>query len=78
MKWKIFSLYKIKPTEDYLQNEFENNDEFNKFIKMIKKRSIYDFKVDIPEDAKIITLSTCYSKNERLVLHAKLIKRETK
>lgn len=76
MKWKIFSLYKIKPTEDYLQNEFENNDEFNKFIKMIKKRSIYDFKVDIPEDAKIITLSTCFSSNTRHVVHAVLIEKK--
>ncbi|MDE6292294.1 MAG: class B sortase, partial [Bacilli bacterium] len=42
MKWKIFSIYQIKTTEDYLKNEFETDAEFSKFIKMIKKRSIYD------------------------------------
>lgn len=73
MKWKIFSLYKIKPTEDYLQTEFETDEEFNKFIKMLKKRSIYDFKVDIAKNAKILTLSTCFSSNTRHVVHAVLI-----
>ena len=42
---------------------------------MITKRSIYDFKVPINKDDKIITLSTCsgnYATN-RLVIHAVLI-----
>lgn len=76
MKWKIFSLYKIKPTEDYLQNEFENAKEFNKFINKIKKRSIYDFKVDIKDDDKILTLSTCFSSNTRHVVHAVLVEED--
>ena len=36
MKWKIFSLYKIKPTEDYLQTEFETDEEFNKEVEIGK------------------------------------------
>ena len=76
MKFKIFSLYNIKPTEDYLQTEFNTKEEFRKFINMITKRSKYDFKVEIPNGAKILTLSTCYRTNTRNVVHAVLIKEE--
>lgn len=76
MKFKIFSLYNIKPTEDYLQTEFNTKEEFRKFINMITKRSKYDFKVEIPDGAKILTLSTCYRTNTRNVVHAVLIKEE--
>ena len=41
---------------------------------MLINRSIYDFKTSISENDKILTLSTCYNDDERLVLHAKLIK----
>ncbi|MCX4364869.1 MAG: class B sortase [Bacilli bacterium] len=76
MKWKIFSIYQIKATEDYLKNDFESNEEFNKFIKMIKKRSIYNFKVDVKDSDKIITLSTCFSHTTRHVIHAVLVEEE--
>lgn len=73
MKWKIFSLYRIEPTEDYLQTEFNSNEDFRNFINMITKRSIKDFKVEVPDGAKIITLSTCFSSNTRHVVHAVLV-----
>ena len=73
MKFKIFSLYNIKPTEDYLQTEFDSVQEFRSFVDMITKRSINNFKVEIPDDAKILTLSTCYSSNTRHVVHALLV-----
>lgn len=76
MKWQIFSIYQIKATEDYLKNSFDNDEEFNNFIKMIKKRSIYDFKVDVKATDKIITLSTCYSHTTRHVIHAVLVEEE--
>ena len=41
---------------------------------MLKDRSVYDFKTNISSDNKIITLSTCYNDDEKLVIHAKLIK----
>ena len=40
---------------------------------MIKKRSNKNFKTDISKNDKILTLSTCYNKEEKLVVHAKLI-----
>ena len=41
----------------------------------MKKRSIYDFGIDLNKDDKILTLSTCYNDNGiRLVVQAKLVK----
>jgi len=75
MKWQIFSIYTLKNTNDYLINNFNNDESHLKFIEKIKKRSIYDFKVEVGTDDNILTLSTCYNNAEyRLVVHAKLIK----
>jgi len=43
---------------------------------MIKNRSIYNFNIDIDKNDKILTLSTCYKKTQKTVVHAKLIKKE--
>lgn len=74
IKWQIFSIYVIPNTNDYLNINF-SDESFISFIDMIKKRSKYNFNVDVSLDDKILTLSTCYkdSKN-RLVIHAKMIK----
>ncbi len=75
MKFKIFSIYRVPKTNDYLKVFFKDDTEFLDFTSMITKRSIYDFKVPINKDDKIITLSTCsgnYATN-RLVIHAVLI-----
>ena len=45
---------------------------------MLKNRSSYDFNTSIDENDRILTLSTCYNDEERVVLHAKLIKMEVK
>ena len=70
---KIFSIYVIDNTNDYLYINFSDADYIN-FINMIKGRSIYDFGVDVTTDDKMITLSTCNNTGDkRLVVHAKLI-----
>ena len=75
MKWQIFSIYTIKSTNDYIQVKFPTDSNYVSFLNKIKKRSIYDFKVDVDKDDKILTLSTCYKNaKNRLVVHAKLIK----
>ncbi len=76
--WQVFSVYKIKTTNDYIQIDFNSDEDFNKFIKMLINRSIYNFNTDVSENDKILTLSTCYNSREKVVLHAKLIKKETK
>ena len=74
MKWKIFSIYKIPVTNDYLYANFDDNDEFLEFANNLKSRSIYDFGIELDKDDKILTLSTCGSTSaQRMVIHAVLI-----
>lgn len=73
MKWQIFSIYKIKATEDYLKTEFSSDEEFTNFIKMIKERSIHDFGIEITAESKILTLTTCHNHTSRHVVHAVLL-----
>ena len=76
--YKVFSLYVIKTTSDYLKINFSYDEAFMNFVSIIKERSYYDFETDILENDKIITLSTCYNKKEKLVLHGKLVKQESR
>ena len=75
--WQVFSVYHIKTTSDYIVNNFNNDSSYNNFLKLIKERSIYKFDVDLNSNDNVLTLSTCYSKSERVVMHAKLIKQES-
>ena len=71
----VFSVYKIKKENYYINTKFKNNFEFLTFINTLSKRSIYNFGVKLDENDKILTLSTCSSGSSyRTVLHAKLIK----
>lgn len=73
--YKVFSIYKIENEDYYIKTEFKNDNEFEDFIKTLKKRSIKDFNVDVSKDDNILTLSTCANNNKyRVVLHAKKVK----
>lgn len=74
--WQVFSVYKIPTTNDYLKINFNNN--FKEFSDMLIERSQYNFNTSVGENDKILTLSTCYNDDEKVVLHAKLIKRTKK
>ena len=76
--WEVFSIYIIPTTDDYLKTSFTDNQEFNIFVNTMLKRSKIDFGVDIDETERIITLSTCYNKKDKLVIHAKLVKKQVK
>lgn len=76
MKWRIFSIYQVKKTSDYIETEFEDDRSFIQFIEMITERSMYDFKVPVTKNDHILTLSTCANNNKRLVVHAVLINEE--
>ena len=73
--WQVFSVYKIPTTNDYIQTVFSNDDEFGGFAEALRNRSAHNFNTSVTKNDRILTLSTCYSKTERVVLHAKLIKR---
>ena len=69
--YKVFSVYKIENEDYYIKTEFKNDNEFEGFIKNLKKRSIKDFNVDVSKDDNILTLSTCANNNKyRVVLHS--------
>lgn len=77
--WQVFSVYHIPNTSDYIQTDFNSDDEYVTFTKMLIDRSAYDFKTSVSSNDRILTLSTCYNfDGEKVVLHAKLIKREGK
>ena len=76
--WQVFSVYRIKTTSDYLKTQFKNDDEYLSFLNMLKERSQYKFDTKFDENTQIITLSTCYNKSDKVVMHAKLIKKEAR
>ena len=76
--WQVFSVYHIPTTSDYLKVDFNDNNDFLEFANMLLNRSSHNFNTTISATDKILTLSTCYNDNDKVVLHAKLIKRETR
>ena len=77
--WQIFSIYTInEENTDYLKTSFSSEAKYNDFIGQISKRSNKKFSLPIYTSDKILTLSTCHKENERLIVHAKLIKYEKK
>lgn len=75
--YQVFSTYSIKPEDYYINTEFVNNDEFDKFVKKLKSRSVYDYGIEVSGEDKILTLSSCIGDgSKRVVLHAKLIENE--
>ena len=76
--WQVFSVYKVPNETYYLTTDFSSDDEYSKFLKTIKGRSVHNFDVSVSSSDKILTLSTCSSNNKRVVVHAKLVKRSYK
>lgn len=76
--WQVFSVYRTINTSDYIQTEFVSNNDFLDWANMLLNRSSYNFNTSLNVSDRIITLSTCYNDYEKVVLHAKLIKKEKK
>ncbi len=76
--YQVFSSYSIIPEDYYITTNFPNNNEFSQFLRTLKSRSIYDYGVEVTDEDKILTLSSCIGDGQkRVVLHAKLIENET-
>ena len=79
MIFQIFSTYTIPTESYYITTSFLNKDSFQKFLETISNTSIYDFNTSLNINDKILTLSTCKDNSKsRIVVHSKLIKRETR
>ena len=76
--WQVFSVYRIPTTTDYIQTSFASDSQYLKFLETIKNRSTKDFGATISAKDRVLTLSTCWNTKERVVLHAKLIKRQAR
>ena len=76
--WQVFSIYRIPETNDYLDTSFSDMEKYTEFLNMLQNRSEFQFDVTLNSSDKILTLSTCYKTNDRVVLHAKLIKMEVR
>ena len=75
-KYEIFSSYLIDANVDELKISFSSNEDFLNYIKQIKEKSLYNRNLNIKNDDKIITLSTCSyeTKSTRIAVCGKLIK----
>ena len=72
--FKVFSVYTIEKTTDYLQINFSSEEKYQEYLNNSLNRSIKDFKSNPSVKDKILTISTCYiDSNQRLVVQAKLI-----
>lgn len=74
--YEIFGVY-VTSSDDIesISVNFNNQEDFSKYIKEIHKKSIYDLGTDVKSTDKILTLATCsYDfNNARLIIHAKCI-----
>jgi len=73
MIFEVFSVYTIKPETYYITPNFGSDNDYKTFINTLVNRSFYNFNIDITTNDKILTLSSCYNDDVRVVLHAKLV-----
>lgn len=75
--WGIFSVYADKGIE-WLQTTFSTMNEFNVYLHTVRKKSMIASQIKVDQDDTILTLSTCTNEDEdeRIIVHAKLIKKE--
>ena len=77
--WQVFSVYTIPKESYYITPSFNSAEAYGEFLNTMKSRSEVDFSAEVNTNDKILTLSTCKDNfGNRVVMHAKLIKRETR
>jgi sortase B len=71
--YQVFSTYIIPKETYYLKTIFNNDNAYLNYLNTIKSRSYYNYNITLTSKDLILTLTTCYKDNKRLVLHAKLL-----
>ncbi len=74
--WQVFSVYSIPTETYYLTTNFGTKKSYKEFINTLVGRSVFDFNAEVNAEDKILTLSTCYDSETKVVMHAKLIKKQ--
>ncbi len=75
--WQVFSVYTIEKESYYITTSFSSDTSYNEFLNTMKNRSEVNFSATVNTNDKILTLSTCKDNfGSRVVMHAKLIKKE--
>ena len=76
LKYKVFSAYVTDSKDNYIKTNFDDKDQYKEFLEDIKNKSQYKSDIDVNENDKIITLSTCFYEfnDARMVVHGKLLK----
>lgn len=75
--WQVFSVYTIEKESYYITTSFSYDTSYNEFLNTMKNRSEVNFSATVNTNDKILTLSTCKDNfGSRVVMHAKLIKKE--
>ena len=75
--WQVFSVYTIPKESYYITPSFNTVDSYSEFLNTIKGRSEVEFSGTVNTGDKVLTLSTCQDNfGNRIVMHAKLIKKE--
>ena len=77
--WQVFSVYTIPKESYYITPSFNTLEAYSEFLNTIKGRSEVEFSGTVNTDDKVLTLSTCQDNfGNRVVMHAKLIKKESR
>lgn len=77
--WQVFSVYTIEKESYYITPNFPTEEEYNQFLNTLKSRSSVNFSATVNPSDKVLTLSTCKDNfGSRVVMHAKLIKKEAR
>lgn len=77
--WQVFSVYTIEKESYYITPNFQTEAEYSEFLNTMKSRSKASFSATVNTSDKVLTLSTCKDNfGSRVVMHAKLIKKEAR
>ncbi|MER2039217.1 MAG: class B sortase [Solibacillus sp.] len=74
-KLEVFAAYETTTDYYYIETDF-TDESYKQFLQEISIRSVIQMPVDVTENDKIVTLSTCTTsqdETERFVVHAKVI-----
>ncbi len=72
LEYEVFSTFLISPTYNYRQTKFSSDEEYQKYLDDMMKKSTHDFGIKVTTKDRIVTLSTCYKTTRRTAIIAKL------